>query len=402
VIFHSATSPRYNRNMKKIVWALWLLIGSGWLAADSFFLRFNQGATDNLFQNRYGESEQISTLAFSLDKTLSPLSLFTTGRYARLYRVPGLSSYSHDVGLDYLAVLNPDTALYISGAGRFVLYGNDYNDFNYVALTSVVSLKSYLTKTSVLRGSYSLEMKIFKEGQYDFFSQQLLFSLDKYFSSRTTIKAEFMWGRKSFSGLPEASLETTGASGDTNSRGKGWGGNGTSPNYFQPTTQKDSGKSMQIVSLGGLVAQGLGNRIGLRVAGLKQWVISGRNPFTFIEEYYMVENPSFDTFSWAGTRLNGEITFLIPGDIEFKIGYTFKEKEFPGIDSFDLEGISLEETRRDKNREFEVRVEKDFARISLFLDFSHVRSDSTDPLFDWKGNFVSLGVRWNMFFGGRE
>jgi len=388
--------------MKKIAFLAWILLGSNWLAADSLILGFHHGATDNMFQNRYQESEQISTLAFSLDKTLSPLSLFTAGRYAHLYRNPGLSAYSQDIGLDYLAVLNPDTALYISGAGRGVLYGNDYNDFNYVSLTGVVVLKSYLTETSVLRGSYSLEMKNFRESQYDFFSHQLLFSLDKYFSSRTTLKAEIMWGRKSFSSLPDAPSESPVDPGEAISRGKGKGGNGKTPYYLPLTVQDDPEKSLQILSLGGLIAQGLGDRVGLRLTGLKQWVISGQNPFVFIEEYYMVENPSFDKFSWAGTRLNGEVTFLIPGDIEFKIGYTASDKEFPGIDSFDLEGISLAETRRDTRQEFDVRVEKDFARFSVFLDFSHVRSDSTDPLFDWKGNFASLGARWNLFFGGRE
>lgn len=397
---HSPGLSHYNRTMRKLALLAWLILSSSRLGADSLSLGFFHGATNNLFQNRYQESEQISTFDFSLDKTLSSFSLFTEGRYAHLYRYSGLAAYSQNLGLDYLAVLNPNTALYISGTGRGILYGSDYRDFNYFALTGVVALKSYLTETSVLRGSYSLERKMFRESQYDFFSHQLLLSLDKYFPSRTTLKAEAVWGRKSFSSL-SVQTEDPGA-GEPVSRGKGWGGNGKTPAYLPPTSQEAPEDTLQILSMGGLIAQGFGNRVGLSLTGLKQWVISGRNPFVFIEEYYMVENPSYDKYSWAGYQLSGEATFLIPGDIEFKIRYTVYDKEFPGIDSYDLEGLSLGETRRDRKREFDVRVEKDFARFSIFLDFAHVLNDSTDPLFDWNGNFASLGVKWNLFFGGRD
>ena len=55
----------------------------------------------------------------------------------------------------------------------------------------------------------------------------------------------------------------------------------------------------------------------------------------------MVENPSYDSFSWDGYMLSGQLTLEVFWDIEVKLGYSEANKIFPGIESLDLEGEPL-------------------------------------------------------------
>jgi len=93
---------------------------------------------------------------------------------------------------------------------------------------------------------------------------------------------------------------------------------------------------------------------------------------------------------------------LIPWNIELKIGYTMANKEFPGIESMNLEEELLGVTREDRRRTFETRLEKNFPRFSLFLSYAYVDNNSNDPFFEWQGNFFSAGIEWNMFFGEKK
>ncbi len=116
---------------------------------------------------------------------------------------------------------------------------------------------------------------------------------------------------------------------------------------FAPRTQFE-GQNIQILSFTGLIAQGIGSNVGFNISGMKQWYLSGENPFTSVEEFYMMENPSYDRFAWAGYQIGTQITLLIPWNIELKIGYTMANKEFPGIESMNFEEEPLGVTREDR------------------------------------------------------
>jgi hypothetical protein len=116
----------------------------------------------------------------------------------------------------------------------------------------------------------------------------------------------------------------------------------------------------------------------------------------------MVENPTYDRFAWEGRIISGLLTVIAPWNIEGKIGYTVSWKNFPGIESYDLEGNTLQVEREDKRHEVEARLEKNFRRFSLYLSFMVVRNHSNDPYFDWRGFFISGGLSWNIYLGGRE
>ena len=357
--------------MKRLIISFFaFVLMSSALRAEMFSLSFFQNMTDNVFQNRYLEKDQLSSMNFYLDKDFSKVSFFTEGNYVYLHENSGFSYYFHGIGLDYLHPVNEKSAIYFALIGQGAFYRPDYDDFNYLSLNFLSSFKTYLSPTSILKSNYALEYKLYGYSLYDFISHLLDVSFDSYFQTRTTIKAELNWGYK---------------------------------NYLHSLPQtEEEGQAIQILAVKGLVAQGIGGRVGLNVSGTKQWTLSGENPFSSVEEFYMVENPSYDKYSWQGYQISSELTILIPWNIELKMGYTRAEKEFPGIESMDLEGNPLGVIRQDTRAQFEARVEKNFPKFSLFFSYINIDNHSNDSFFEWQGNFLAVGLEWNVFFGGKK
>jgi hypothetical protein len=339
------------------------------LNAEMFSLSFFQNMTDNVFQNVYLEKDQLSSLNFYLDKDFSNISFFTEGNYVYLHENSGFSYYFHGIGLDYLYPVSEKSAFYFALIGQGAFYRPDYDDFNYLSLNVLSSFKTYLSPTSILKSNYALEYKTYEYSLYDFISHLLDVSFDSYFQTRTTIKAELNWGYK---------------------------------NYLNSLLSAGEGQAIQILAVKGLVAQGIGGRVGLNVSGTKQWTLSGENPFSSIEEFYMVENPSYDRYSWQGYQISSELTILVPWNIELKMGYTRSEKKFPGIESMDLDGNPLGVIRQDTRAQFEASVEKNFPKFSLFFSYVYIDNHSNDSFFEWQGNFLAVGLEWNVFFGRKK
>ena len=372
--------------------------------ADTANLSFYQYGTDNLFQNKDKVSDQISSLSFSLDKSFSQFSVFTEGDYSYLFQNPDLSVYRQDVGIDYMHALNGRSALYFSLTGAGSFYRADFKDFNSVSFNLFSAFKSYLSPTSIFQASYSLQSKDYNLSGFDYYSHSLALTIDKYFQTRPTLTAEINWGYKYFT-HPSISAEPgpfPDASGTPMGMGRGHGRSSmNAPQQFFAEETAD-GQGIQVFSLGGLIAQGIGSKIGLRLSGMNQWNLSGENPFTTIEEYYMIENPSYDRYSWTGYQVEGQFTWLIPGDILMKMGYTVFGRKFPGIENLNLEGNSLGMMREDNRDQFLVRIEKNFPRFSLFLSYFFVNNRSNDVYFDWKGHFISAGIQWNLSLEGNK
>ncbi len=372
------------------------------MMADTLSLSFFQGATDNLFQNMYAESDQLSTFGIYIDKNFSGLSLFTEGNYSYLYKNTNLSYYTQDLGVNTLYTVSEKSAFYFSLAGRGAFYQADYADFNYLSINFFGAFKTYLSQTSIMKSNYSFEYKNFRSSVFDHTSHSLMLSLDKYFQTKTTLKGEIGWGYKNFLHpyLSEEPMDTETNSPSSGGKGKHNPYRGGLNQFIIQTQSK--GQGLQVFSLSGLIAQGLGSRIGLQLTGTRQWSLSGKNPFTFIEEFYAVENPSYDRFSWKGFRVGAQLAVLIPWNIQLKLRYTMDNKKFPGIYSSSLEGDSLGILRNDKRRQPEMSIEKNFSKFSVSLSYFYVDNDSNDPLFNWNGHFFSAGIQWNTSYGERK
>ena len=391
--------------MKKLTASVVLIFGlAAGSAADTLTLSFFQNATDNLFQTSLPEKDQLSSMAFSYDKAFRPFSFFTEGQYSYLYRNSEVSYYAQDLGLDYLYSFNEKTAFYASAKVGGALYRSAYSDFNYLSLGAAAAVKSYLTPASIMKLNYVLNTKNFGSSLFDYHSHLVNLSLDRYFESRTTLKAEAAWGYKYFIHpfLPsETALEESLYIGSGHGMGMGSGRKGWRGSYFQ-TSAPGKGQGIQIASLSGLIAQGLGDRLGIRLSGLRQWTLSGENPFSAIEEFYLVENPSYDLYSWNGYGLSALLTVEAPWNTQVKMGYTRSLKNFPGIEAMDPEGTSLGLLRKDQRNQWDARLEKTFSAFSIVLAYSYVDNSSNDPLFKWQGHFLSFGIDWNINRGGAK
>lgn len=379
--------------------AMLAVLGSGSLAADTFSLSLFHGATDNLFQTTSAAADRLSSFSLSWDKPLSPFTLFADAEVSLLRENSDLNTFAAGGGVDFLHPFNEKTALYLSLEGEGAAYRSEFSDFNRTGLAFTAAAKSYLQPTSILKAEVVLNYRSYGWGIFDHASASARVSLDKYFPSRTTLRADLGWGYKYFLHPVEAAAAaTTTAGGGMGGRGRGYGQGSWRISYTDPSATP-GGRGIQIASLTGLLAQGIGDRLGIRITGLRQWGLSGENPFTSVDEYYMIENPTYDQFSWTGAALNGQATVLGPWDTELKIGYTVSDKTFPGIESLGLDGAGLGTIRQDKRTQWDLKLEKDFSRISIFLTAAFIRNGSNDPLFDWRGAFVSGGLTWNLDSG---
>jgi hypothetical protein len=373
-------------------------------AADNLTLSVYQNSTNNLFQTTYPEKDHITSLAFSFSKNIKPFSFFTEGGYSHLYENTLVSYYAQDAGLDYVQPLGGKTALYLAIKGGGTLYRSDFSDLNHFSLGGIAALKSYISGSSILKLNYTFDFRKYHWTLFDYLSHLVNLSVDKYFATRTTLRAEGNWGYKRFSHpYPAPAIEATTDEVVTTTQypggrgyGGGWGGGTTVPEAIGPQAV------IQIASVSGLVAQGIGDSIGLQVSGFRQWTLSGQNPFGSVDEFYLVENPTYDVFSWNGHGLTGQLTFNAPWNMELKIGYTRLLKEFPGIEAMDLDGISLGSLRQDHRKQWDARLEKNFSRFTLFVSYSLIDNHSNDVLFQWNGYFLSAGFELNLNWGRNQ
>ena len=390
--------------MKKLTLTVIMIMSLAAAAAtENLTLSFFQTSTDNLFQTSFPEKDQVSSLSFSFDKSFAPFSFFTEGGYSYLYQNTNVSYYAQDLGLDYIHAFSEKTAFYASAKVGGALYRVDYSDFNYLNFGVIGAVKSYLTPASIMKLNTTFYYRSYGYSVFDYYSLLAALSLDKYFQSRTTLQAEVNWGYKHY--VHPFVPEPTAMDEPVEYR-RGWRrGPGSGYMWSSDPAAAEAigpGQGIQISSLSGLIAQGLGDRVGLRLSGVRQWTLSGENPFSTVAEFYMVENPTYDLFSWNGYALSGQLTVEAPWNTQVKMGYTRSVKEFPGIEAMDLEGETLDMLRRDTRDQWDARLEKNFPAFSVFLSYSYVNNHSNDPLFDWRGHFLGVGLEWLLNWGGTK
>lgn len=382
------------------------------------YLSFDQHATQNLFQTRDAVSEQISAFSLALEQDVSALSFLADVSYSAFRQTAGLSFFSAALGADVLVPAGEKSAFYFAAGGEGSFYSRDYAAFSTVGGRLLGAFKTYLSPSSILKLQWQGAYASYRDRLFDFVSHVASLSADKYFPTRTTLKLDAEYGYKYFlhpflTEAPEAVTEPlvggpaplaaggfgNGMGGGSGSgSGSGWGGERYEGGggFIPRVDPAGGGAGIGHVSVSGLAAQGLGDVVGLSVSALRQWIVAGENPFLSVEEFYLVANPSADAFSWEGTQMNARITLSLPWSVELKSGYTYSDRTYPGVESMGLDGLPLGIVRNDVRHLFEARLEKSFRRLTLFVTYSHVKNDSTDPLFDWAGGSVMGGFQWNL------
>jgi len=400
------------KNMRRLVPILMMVVLPAWGGTVNF--SFNEHATQNLFQTKDAVADQISTFSLALDHDFSALSFLAKAEYSAFNQTSGMSFFAADLGLDYLVTAGPKSAFYFAAGGAGEFYRQTYEAFSSLGANLLGAFKTYLVPSSILKLQWQGQYVVYRDSLFDFLSQTASLSIDKYFPTRTTLKADAEYGYKYFLHpfLPEPAQPMTsttlmsgggpggqGLSGTgSGGSGGGWGGRQYQGGYgFIPRySSEGGGAGIGHVSASLLAAQGIGDIVGLSASAVRQWIVSGENPFLSIEEFYFVQNPSSDSFSWDGYQLTGRITLNFPRDVALKTGYTYSDKAYPGVESMSLDGVPLGVVRNDLRHLFDARLQKDFRRFSVFLAYSYVDNTSTDPLFIWKSNSIMGGVEWNL------
>jgi len=400
------------RKMRHIV--LLVLLSAVSVHGATVSLSFHQHATRNLFQTSDAVAEQISAFSLAFNQDISALSLFANVDYSAFHQTGGLSCFAADLGLDYLVPAGAKSAFYFAAGGAGAFYGQEYGAFSTLGGSLTGAFKTYLAPSSILRVQWQGLYASYADSLFDFLSQAVVLSVDKYFPTRTTLKADAEYGYKYFlhpfvpvapEPLPAPAGTIVmgaggggwgGGAGAGSGSGNGWGGERYEGGYGFIPRGGEGGAGIGHVSLSVLAAQGIGDVIGLSASALRQWIVSGENPFMSIEEFYLVPNPSSDSFSWDGRQMTGRITVNLPWSVEIKGGYTYSDKTYPGVESMGLDGLPLGIVRNDVRHLFEVRLEKSFRFFSVFLAYSHIDNASTDPLFNWSSGYVMGGFDWNL------
>ena len=413
-----------------VIWLALISLRPALIQAGTVQFSLVQHSTNNIFQTYQPVSDWLTTGSFFFGGDSSSLALYGGLDFNYLYKYSGLSSVGGQLGVDYLIPVGSKSAFYLAAEGQGVLFKDLYNNFNHAGLKLVASFKSYLTPATVLRLESQSIYRSYKLGIFDYFSEMVNLSLDHYFKTRTTLKVEASYGYKYFyhpgeiaiiegeaapvamisSSAPVYGLSSVNqpTSFFISQQGGPGGGHGRpADNYKQggsyslrgvpyQTVYYTDPRSIQILAVSGLLAQGLGDRVGLSLGGMKQWNLKGENPFSASDEYYNVENPTSDLFSWQGFSLKAKLTASLTDRLQAEIQYDYLNREFPGLESLDLEGVSLEVIREDRRHQLSTMVQLDLARVSFFVSYSYISNASNDPWFDWSGNFISGGLKWNL------
>ena len=378
---------------------LWLLLTTSLVArGDSFSLAYNHHSTSNLFQTSEALADTMSSFGLFLDNDWGGLSFLSDLRYVLFRENPGLSFGTVNLGLDYLKPSGTKSAFYFAAGGSGSFFRSEWNALDSLSFDLAAAFKTYLAPSSILKVQSRSVYASYRYALFDDLNQVLSLSLDKFFPSLTTLKTEASWRYKHFlhpfSGtVPDVPGIPVMPGGPIYRGGHG----------FVPIFDPDGGGAgIQSASLAALAAQGLGSRVGISLSGLRQWTLSGENPFASITEFYLVKNPTFDEFSWEGWMINFLLTALLPYDIECQVGYTYSDKGFPGIEVLTAEGEPTGVPRNDTRSSFEARLDKTFPRLTVFLAYSWVDNRSTDPLFAWSSPAVLAGIEWRFPLGRKE
>lgn len=400
------------------------------LSASTVQFTLAHNATSNIFQSYQPLSDQLTNASLYFGGDSDGISIYGDFNLSFLYKYSGLSSFAGKLGADYLVPAGSRSAFYFALEGEGVLFRTLYDYFNHGTIRLVANFKSYLDASTILRLDTLSQLRDYKYSIFDYFAENLTLSLDHYFPSKTTMKIEAGYGYKLYfhPGIISATgEETTLAFAEafteagpgalayrgpvllplTAMQGGPGGHGGPGQNYEMGGTYSIRGipyqtiyytgsQDIQIVFISGLLAQGLGDRLGLSLSALKQWNLKGENPFASSDELFLVENPTYDQFSWEGYSLTARLTALLSENLNGAFQYDYFSRKFPGIESLDLEGNSLGIPREDRRHQFSARIQLDLKRVSLFINYSYIKNTSTDPWFTWDGNVISGGLTWNL------
>ena len=162
-----------------------------------------------------------------------------------------------------------------------------------------------------------------------------------------------------------------------------------------------TGKSQQIVSML-KAAQAITPTTGINVKFLSRNNLSSSVRYlgTYDGVYYSDDEIFNDVYGYNSYEFSGKLTKYFPGIVQLSVYSEFQKREYDKRIALDLEGLPFPDNRLREDDKFSygINLKKNFRianklqPISITLSWVNIANSSNDPYYDYKSQFITLGI----------
>lgn len=376
--------------MKNLILSIFILVsGSGILRAQfAKTVEINSYIDDNLYRS----PEPVSDVLTNLYLGLSYQPDKSTANYyyeARLFMYNNevlRNFHMHELGFDYYNTFGRDKQNQLNLGASWVMRLNkdEYNYYDYSQLNAYLNFRFNLDFL-LLKTGYN-----FRYRGYDVISelsnfQNIFFvQANKTFRTRTSVILGTDFSFKSFAGQDYA------ASGG---RGRG---------MYATQSVVDEIPSSQQLAVMGRIAQSLHDKLGIFIQYRQQFSLSGQS-FVSGGDYFQDEELFDDPFSYESTEYSSQLSWIAPGNIQFKISGGMDNKNYVSEMAFISadDSIGIGGLRSDDRNYMNVSLLKSFPinsswlnLMTIDLNYSYIRNSSNSYWYDYKNAIFGAGIQF--------
>lgn len=338
--------------------------------------------TDNVFNNLNRRADWITRADIDLDLTPSPaFNLYYSAHASVFSEQTELFSHTHSLGLGYQRPFN-DRDLFYAGAqvaARLDRSAYDFRDF--IEGTTYASIKAYPRPDLLLRGSYNLDLRDYRnEPDYGYAEQSAFLQLSRFLPSRTTLQAGVELGLKTYLRGAKANTDQT------------------------LTARTGSGRHLMQLIARAKIAQSLAQNAGLQLEYIRRANLAGTSRFADTQLYNPDDELFDDRYAYEGHSGRSVLKYLAGGGVQLQATGRWERRHYPGRPALDLDGFLLDSgaTRRDIRRSLRLAAERSFyptsglaSQARLRLEWSYLDTDSNDLYYDTAAKTYTLGVEFD-------
>ncbi len=350
------------------------------------------GQTDNLFESNSIESQSYINGALSIGYQLSDYTRINGTIYrSEILTNSDYSMGNFQVGIQFRNLDIKKQQWYGGFSLSTNFYSPVYDYYESSTFSGYGNFKYYYSKQGFVNFGYNLKAKSFVDVPQASNSEHVLYAIiNKSFSTGTGLNITGRFGAQDFWAPP---VEM--------SRGRY---NVVQSTYEELLSNYLAGAEVRL-------SQSIHPRIGIMVLGKMQYRLNRYTDIFSILDG--LTNPFVDYYRWDGSSLYAKITTMLPGNIIMRFSssigvkyyldvpiyeYDFEENTYV-LDEND-EYIIQSIDRSDEQVNYQVQLSKDWylKRISgldtigTTLTIGWKENQSDDPLYDYAGSMVNLGV----------
>lgn len=363
------------------------------------------GYDDNAFRNYQGLSDYATQVSAYLAKDFDGESwqsrLFYRGSFNLFAEYDERNYHYHQLGAAWSRIISEQGNAFNLGVnGSLRANGQVYNYYNFQEASGYSNVKIRMGSASSANFGYRIRRRWYNNlSELDYLEHYLFARFGYSFQTRTTLTVETKYGRKSY--REQVTGEKTWQLG-MGGYGHHQGGMGQWGGWNQEENSSQSVKPSVSQWIGQIrVAQSLTNTTGLSTD-----LILRRNPGNGVRYLagqvsgYTSEDELFDDpYGYESEELGVTLTQLLPWKVTLKAGGEYKWKDYVNRPALDLNGetLSTDELRTDRQIWTWLSLGKTFQfrsgrTMSLFGEFYRIDNQSNDFYYDYRGNYVSLGI----------